>query len=349
MIWPRNRCPDSRQRQEWLHQLGLLLQAGIDMHQALQLLEQQQAPGQRSYWVRIRAHIEAGHHLASALHEQSVLPAEEVALLASAELTGGLDQQLLHLAQHQQQRRQRQQRVQQAMRYPLTILAGALLISVWLITQLVPSFVTLYASLGAELPAATRWLLQLERHLSDRWPAYLLGAVVIVVGWRWAWQHSRRWRCGLLWLAWQLPGLRTTSRAHWLGRWHGTLGQCLHAGLPFQTALDCAASATADSPLRALHPRLLVAIEQGQPLSAPLAVSTLVPRQDVALIQVGEHTGRLAALLLFIARDHEQRAAQALNHLVGLVEPLLMALIGLLIGSIVLALYLPLFQLGQVL
>lgn len=348
MIASRSR-PDPRQRQAWLHQLGLLLQAGIDLHQGLRLLELQQPAHQQAYWAGIRAQIEAGHGLASSLAQADLLPAADQAMLASAEQTGGMDRQLLRVAARQRQRQQQRQRIRQATRYPLLLLLVATLVSLWLITYLVPGFASLYASLGAELPAATRLLLRLAAHLTATWPVYLtlllgLGGLALLAWRRLPGCRRRLWR-----LAWHLPGLHPPVRALWLSGWHAALGDCLQAGLPYLTALACAQATTGDSPLQAVQGRLAQAVAAGHPLSAPLSTAPCYPAGDVALIRIGEHTGRLSELLLFLADQHARQAEDSLNQLTRLIEPLLMALIGLLIGSIVLALYLPLFQLGQVL
>ena len=342
------RQPDATARQRWLQQLSVLLGAGVALHPALLLLLEQQPEATRDYWLPVATGIEQGQALSTVLAGRPGFSAGDLAMLAMAEQAGQLDTQLARLAGLQARRLSLQAQTLRTARYPALVLAGALLVSGFLLTQVVPGFASLYQGLGAELPWLTRHVLAFSQTLQRWWPALLVLLAVTGIACLHGWRRLPAWRRHVHKALWHLPSLGQIARAAWLARWHRGLHECLQAGLPFVTALELCADLVAESPLADCQPPLRAAIESGHRLSEALRQAPAFPPLSGQMIAIGEESGMLVALLHTLARQFEDelenRCAQALK----LLEPLLMAGLGLLVGIIVMALYLPLFQLGQV-
>ncbi len=328
--------------------MGLLLQAGIDLHQALLLLHEQTPAKHQTFWRPVLQAIEQGQPLSVGLHSVAAFQSADLALLETAEHTGKLILQTQNLALILTKRANLTQQTRQAMRYPLIILSAALLISLYLLMRVVPSFADLYQSFNAELPWLTQTLMQTSHWLSLNFGWLIMGCIGICITLKLLWRYNTRYRCMTHQLLWHTPGISKLCRAFWLQRWHGCLAECLQAGLPYLESLNAAQKVVHESPLAAAQAQLIAGVSAGQPLSEPMAHIRQYPSFSVQLIAVGEASGNLAKLLTTLAEQYEQNLSQGLAQALKLIEPLLMALIGALVGIIVLALYLPLFQLGQI-
>jgi type II secretory pathway component PulF len=340
--------PSIQLRCEWLKRLSLLLQAGIDLHQALSLLQQQTHAKQQHFWQPVISAIEQGRPLSAALKEIKAFPLSDLNLLETAERTGKLSQETQRLALSLSKRLSLNQQTRKAMRYPLIILSAALLISLYLLMRVVPSFVELYASFNAELPWLTQSLMAFSQWLSNYF-YYLLTAIVIMAfSSKLIWRQYTPYRRLMHQLLWHMPGVKALCRAYWLQRWHRALADCLYVGLPYLESLSTAEKVVQESPLAPAQSVLMAGVSAGQPLSEPMATIKQYPLFSVQLIAVGEASGNLAKLIGILADQYESDLSQGLEQTIKLIEPVLMALIGALVGIIVLALYLPLFQLGQI-
>ncbi|REH38789.1 protein transport protein HofC/type IV pilus assembly protein PilC [Paraperlucidibaca baekdonensis] len=344
----RAQAPSAVLRRQWLAQLAILLRSGIALHPALGLLQFQQPSAQQRWWQPVLDGIEHGQSLSHSLAQQQVFNASDTALLGMAEQTGRLNEQLSRLVTAQARRQQLYQQVQRAIRYPLVVLSGALLVSAYLLTQVVPSFAELYASFDAQLP----WLTQRVMALSDwvgQYGLFLFAAIGIAsVSVIWLWRHCAGVRTALASVLWHLPLAGPLARAQALGQWHRGLCETLAAGLSFVAALDCTASLIGQSPLARAQAPLRDAVCHGQRLSEALKQQPHYPALSWQMIAIGEESGMLATMLETLAEQFEAELARRCEQSVKLVEPLLMAFLGVIVGTLVLSLYLPLFQLGQV-
>ena len=312
------------------------------------LLQQQTHAKQQHYWQPVLLAIEQGRPLSVALHSIKAFDVSDLSLLEMAERTGKLAYEIDHIALAISKRLTLNRQTRQAMRYPLIILSAAVLISLYLLMRVVPSFADLYASFNAELPWLTQALMQFSQWLARYFYGLLAALIIIFILLKIGWRYSSQFRC--LWhlCLWHAPGLKSLCRAYWLQRWHRSLADCLHAGLPYLECLLSADRVVLESPLAPVQKQLLAGVSAGQPLSEPMAKIKQYPLFSVQLIAVGEASGNLAKLIGILAEQYELELSQGLAHMLKLIEPLLMALIGALVGIIVLALYLPLFQLGQI-
>lgn len=340
--------PDATARQRWLQQLATLLQAGIALHPALDLLALQQTPAHHAYWLPVRHGVEQGRPLSACLAGLRGFSAGDSALLAIAEQAGRLDVQLARVASLQARRLALRAQILRTVRYPLLVLLGALLVSGFLLTQVVPGFASLYQGFGAELPWLTQQVLALSQLMQRIWAYGLIALLALGIAGIQAWRQHDGWRRRVHGLLWHSPVIGTLVQAAWLGQWHRALHETLHAGLPFVDALGHSARMVTESPLAASQPRLQQAVQSGQRLSEALRREPHYPLVCSQMIAIGEESGMLVTLLQELARQFENDLDNRCEQVLKLLEPMLMAGLGVLVGIIVMALYLPLFQLGQV-
>lgn len=276
------------------------------------------------------------------------MAAGDLALIRVAEHTGQLAAQLQRLAHLQAQRLILQRELRRTLRYPLLALSGAVLVAGFLLTQVVPGFAELYASFDAELPWLTRQVLRLSEHLQQLAPVLLATLLLLAGLLRWQLPRRPAWRQALYRLVWHLPLAGRLTRSYWLGCWHRTLHDSLAGGLPLEAGLAQAAARIRESALASVQEEIGHGIRQGQTLSSLLSKTAGYPPLCRQMVAVGEESGMLTALLDALASQFEQDFRDGCTQAIQWLEPLLMLFLGALVGLIVLALYLPMFQLGQV-
>lgn len=335
------------QQQRWLQQLATLMKAGIALHPALELLSLQHSPAQKRYWKPVTAGIEQGQSLASVLARQEGFCNSDIQLIAIAERSGRLDRQLERLAHGQARRLQLQKQLTHAMRYPVLVLCGALAVTGFLLWRVVPGFAELYRSFGAELPWLTQQVLALSQLVQSGGLYMMLTLTILLMLARHQWRARPAFRRKSRQLIWTWPLIGALTQAHWLGLWHRTLHETLLAGMPLLDALHETAELFRESPLASAQDRIANDVAQGQRLSESIAKWPVYPTLSAQIIAIGEESGMLVSLLEELAKQFEDELEGRCALLLKLLEPALMAGLGVLVGIIVMALYLPLFELGN--
>lgn len=331
-------------------QLATLFQAGIPLLQGFDIIaEGCENPQLRTLVNGLKHDIAAGSSLADALrrhprHFDSLY----CNLVAVGELTGRLDTLLEQLATVQEKREALKARLKKAMIYPLMVLLVGFGVAALLLLQVVPQFQSLFAGFGAELPAFTQGVIDLADWLGRNGFWLLAGLAATGVGAHQAYRKRPRFRLWIIALALRLPVLGPLLQHAALARVARTLSTSFAAGVPLVEALGPVASACGNELYEQAVRQLARAISAGQSLSNAMRASPLFPSLSVQMCSIGETSGTLDAMLWRIASHHEQAIDQSLDKLTSLMEPLIVLVLGLLVGSLVVAMYLPIFQLGDV-
>ncbi|KHN53327.1 protein transport protein HofC [Pectobacterium fontis] len=336
---------------ELIKQLAALLQAGLPLLEALKLVSEQHArPGWRCVLRDVRTHVAQGRSLSEALHEYPhAFPVLYRALIAVGELTGKLDACCLQLAQQQEKQSRLQQKVIKALRYPCLVLAIAMLVSMMMLMLVLPEFATLYSSFNTPLPWFTRQLLYLADSIADYGLPGLALLSCLLLGYARLRQKKLLWKTREQeWLL-KLPVVSSLLRGKSLSQIFNILAMTQHAGLTLPEGLEAAATIR--------HPLYQDAIQQIQTqlheglslYHATQHYATLFPAPCPQLIRVGEETGALDAIFTQLAEWHEGQVQQQAEMLTQTLEPLLMMVVGGMVGALVIGMYLPIFQLGNVL
>ncbi|MFY7871605.1 MAG: type II secretion system F family protein [Limnohabitans sp.] len=347
--WRARSRPNASETARVTRQLATMAQAGIPIVQALELLRQGSMPGAWPSTLQDLAdQIMAGSSLAQALTRHprhfSVLYRQ---MVAAGELSGNLAGTLEQLAETLDRNERLRSRLRSALLYPVMVLGVAALVVTLLLLWVVPVFEEVFESFGASLPWPTRMIILLSQGLTGMlWPLLLTMGVVALLA-----------RSSLLrerWPAWRdrwllrLPLIGPLLQMSVLARWSQTLASLLSAGLPLAEALGPAGQASGHPAYERASVYLQRHITQGSSLHGAMASHPRFPPMLVQMCATGEETGTLEILLRragdWMAGEFETRT----QSLTALLEPLIIVILGLAIGGILVAMYLPIFQLGRV-
>jgi type IV pilus assembly protein PilC len=336
-------------------QWSALMSAGIPLSQAFELLSQsivgtratQKAFGATLQTLRVEVNAGQSLHSAFQKHPQ-IFNQHYCSLLHAGESAGILDIILERLADTLEAQAALKAKLKNALIYPVSILTIAVLVLVVILLWVVPVFEDVFKSMGASLPWATQQLIDLSFWLGH-WAGVLSGGLwVFLVLLRWWHQKSVMFQINFEKMLLTMPILGPLLLTAMAIKWAQTLSALLKAGIPLAEALSPASAATASPNLAQATLTMAQRIQEGHSLSKAMSKSNLFSAMTIQMCAIGEETGSLDAMLQRAAKLMESDVNQQIGNLSTLLEPLIMVLLGALIGGILLALYLPIFNLGQV-
>ena len=331
-------------------QLATMMRAGVPLVQALDIVGSSiRNPRFAPILLAIRADIAAGTTLQAALSKH---PAQFDPLYRNlvqvGELSGTLDVMLARIATDRESGEAMRRKVKKAMIYPALVVTAALLITAILLVYVVPQFEVVFAAAGAELPAFTRFVIHLSDFVQAWWLALLSALGAVGAGFTILKRRSLPLRNALDALALKLPVIGGVCTNAATARCSRTLATAVAAGVPLVDALGAAADSCANAVYTAALRGIRDDVAAGHPLSKGLSNGGLFPSMMVQMVAVGEESGSLDDMLGRIAEQFEAQLGDAADHLAALMEPLMMIVLGTLVGGLVVAMYLPVFQLGNV-
>jgi general secretion pathway protein F len=328
-------------------ELAVLLQAGIPLLESLQTLREKEGTGAAIGPLSVvMAALREGQPVSVALgRAPQAFDPLFLALVAASEQNGQLATTLRDHAAYLAWSGALADRLRAALVYPLLLLAAGGAVILFLLLYVLPRFAGVFDGLGRELPTASRWLIDLGV-LAAAHPALAIGlalllpALAMVVG---RWPAARAAAVG--W-SWQLPGLGARLRLVALARLYRTLGLALAAGVPAPAALRLQ-QAVLSAPLRPALARVLQGVTSGQRLSQCMQHEGLATPVALRMLRVGESSGELPAMLARAAAFHDDEIARLSDLVTRLINPVLMLVMGVVIGGIVVLMYLPIFTLME--
>lgn len=331
-------------------QLSILMSAGLPLAQSLAAIA-----GSSRHPTTIRlcrdldTGIREGLSLSHALRQpRHGIPALICTLIAAGEVAGRLDTVLERVAATLAAREAIRRRIRTALLYPALVAAVAVIVSLILLVWVVPVFESLYNDFGAPLPALTQLVLTVSDGLrSPWWIAALIGLLAAPAGLH-RFRRSPRLADALHQAALRLPVLGPILNDAMLGRCHRTLGVLLDSGVSLLDALDQTAEAMGSPRARSRIRGVRDQVANGSSLHAAMTGSGLFPATDLQLLAIGEETGTLETRLLRLAERADASVDRRVEHLGSALEPLIMLVLGSLVGLLVLAMYLPIFRMGSV-
>lgn len=346
---PKQRA-SARDIGQFTRQLATLLNAGVPLLQSFAILKR----GENNVALitilqKLHTNIEGGLALNQALRQHAEFDTLYCNLVAAGELAGMLDTILERLAKHLEKSEALRTTIRSALIYPTTVLGIAGVVLVVILVFVVPAFQNIFASFDAELPWLTRCVIALSEGIQHH-GLWLLTLLSISVWWlrkkvrqRPHWQHFLHRR--LL----QLPIAGTLTRNACTARWTRTLATLFAAGVPLTEALDAVRGVTGNLLFQDATQIIQGQLIQGRSLSHALeSTESLFPPMVAQMCMIGEESGALDHMLEKTAEYYEREVNNTVARLSTLLEPFIMVVLGLLIGCLVMALYLPIFQLGQV-
>ncbi len=327
-------------------QFSTMINAGLSLTKCLSILGvQSENKYLRDIIKDVGGDVESGQSLSDAMAKHpKVFPPIFVNMVRAGETGGVLDEVLLRVADHFENEQSLRSRIKSAMTYPIAMGALVLLILVAMMVFVVPTFEKMFADMGGELPLPTQMLVTTSNFVSG-WGGLVVVAVFVglVVGFRY-WKNSRTGK--VIWDGFKLrmPIFGSMVRKIALAKFTRTFGTLVSAGVPILSALDIVADTSGNEVVANAVKHARGAIKEGETIAKPLGESPVFPSMLVQMISVGEETGALDAMLNKIADFYDEEVANAVDGLTSLIEPLMMAIMGFMVGGIVIALYLPMFQ-----
>ena len=329
-------------------QLASLSQSGLPLEEALLAVSQQNdQPRTKSILLGVRAKVMEGHTLADGFSEfPQAFPELYRATVAAGEQSGHLDVVLERLADYTEARQELRQRVTNAMVYPIALVVMAIGIISFMLATVVPKIVGVFENTAAELPALTSGLIATSDFLRDYWGLLLIGLGAVSYGAWWVLQQDgprRRYHAALL----RLPIVGRLSRGVNTARFTRTLSILAGSGVPILEALKISAEVIENLPMRDAVLEATLRVREGASISKSLAASKLFPPMMIHLISSGEAGGRLEEMLTRAASGQEREVDGLIAALLGVLQPLLIVLMGAIVLTIVLAILLPIFEINN--
>ena len=360
--WQLNSKPKNAEVCALLSQLATLLQAAVPLKNSLQILLQHCTNIALNAWLRqLLKDIESGLAFSQALEKQNVekqnqyLTYQDRQLIKVGEMTGKLPTVCHEIAQHKQQALALQRKIRKILLYPVLVLGISLILTALLLLFIVPQFAAMYDNSSAQLPTFTQVLLTLSQGLQDYWLHLLICITLTILFIRARLKHSPWFNRQKIRIINATPVLNRIVQLSRLVGFSRSLFLMLQAGVPLNQALQSflpqnpswqrSPNVQDDWPLIEEVQSILHWLQQGYAFSASVSghIFPLVAQQ---MLQVGEQSGQLPKMLQFIANDHQQQLDYQIDLLSQMLEPLLMVIIGGLIGLIMLGMYLPIFNMG---
>lgn len=330
-------------------QLATLLKAGISLLQAFDIIGEGFANRPARELVQgLKQAIAAGTSLAEALRKHPRYFDELYCnLVAAGEQAGALETLLERVAIHREKSEQLKARIKKAMTYPITVLVVASLVTGVLLVHVVPQFQTLFAGVDGKLPGFTLQVIVLSEFMQKAWWVIALGMLAAGLGLRHAYRTFADFRFWLdrCLLKTPLAGKLLSKSA--VARYARTLATTFAAGVPLVQALDSVAGAAGSGPFRQAIEHMRRDVATGMQLNQSMVASGLFPGMAIQMTAIGEESGTLDRMLEKVASHYEADVDNLVDNLTKLMEPLIMVVLGGIVGALVIAMYLPVFQLGS--
>ena len=330
-------------------QLATLLKAGIPLLQALDIVREGfENPRMQALVNGLKQEIAAGTNLANALRKQPRYFDELYCnLIAAGEQAGALETLLERVAIHLEKTQQLKARIKKAMTYPAAVLVVASVVCTLLLMHVVPQFQSLFADVDSELPGFTLGVIALSDFLQRAWWIVAACLGVSIAALRQAYRVFPGFRHGLQAALLKVPLAGALMKKSAVARYARTLSTTFSAGVPLVQALDSVAGAVGNGPFRHAIERMRNDVATGIQLNQAMAGSGLFPSMAIQMTIIGEESGTLDRMLEKVASHYEADVDSLVDRLTSLMEPLIMVVLGSIVGGLVIAMYLPVFQLGS--
>lgn len=331
-------------------QLSTMINSGVPLVQAMEIIGRgHENPNMRKLVTGIKDDVESGTSLSEALGKHPLHFDELVCNLVNAgEQAGVLDTLLDKIATYKEKTESLKKKIKKALFYPTAVLVVAFIVTAILLLFVVPQFEELFRGFGADLPAFTRMVINLSEFMQAYWWAVCGGLVLAVVGFAQAKKRSLKFAHALDRLSLRIPVVGDILRKAAIARFSRTLATMFAAGVPLVEALQSVSGATGNVVYGNAVLEMRDEVAAGQQLQWAVERSRLFPHMVVQMVAIGEEAGSLDTMLSKVADFYEEEVDNAVDSLSSLLEPLIMAILGVLVGGLVVAMYLPIFKLGAV-
>jgi len=331
-------------------QLATMLSSGVPLVQAFDIVGRgHENPSMQDLLLKIKTDIEGGVALAEALGRHPQYFDELFCNLVQAGEQAGVLETLLHkIAEYKEKTESIKGKIRKALTYPIAVIIVAVAVTAILLIFVVPQFEELFKGFGADLPAFTRMVVDLSRWVQDGWYLVLGGLMALVYVLVQLQRRSVGFNHMVDRLALRAPAIGTIVNKAAIARFARTLATMSAAGVPLVEALASVAGATGNVVYSTAVMHMRDDVSAGSQLQQSMRQTALFPNMVVQMVAIGEEAGSLDNMLAKIADFYEEEVDNAVDSLSSLIEPMIMAILGVVVGGLVIAMYLPIFKLGSV-
>jgi type IV pilus assembly protein PilC len=329
-------------------QLAIMVDTGINLATALQgLLEQEDNPTLHKLLSALKKDVEAGESFSASLaRHPRYFDKTFVALIKASEQTGTLGEMLDHIADYMRKDLESRSKVRSALAYPCVMLVIAMNVTIFLLTFVMPKFTPLFTRKGIKLPSTTVFLMHLSETLTEYWYAWLAGVALLVVGFLFA-RRTEVGRMVLDWLRLNVPILGPMFRKVCISRSIRSLGAMVQSGVSVLEALKLSAEVSGNYFYEKAWKNALEEVTNGSRISEALAGNQLFPKTLIQMIGAGEDTGRLDYVLKKVSGYYDGEVETALKTATSMLEPMMITVMGVVVGGIGMSVMLPIFTLSR--
>jgi type IV pilus assembly protein PilC len=329
-------------------QLAIMSETGINLSTALNgILQHEDNPTLRKVLTDLKISVESGDDFSTALARYPKLfDKTYVSLVRASEATGKLAEMLDAIATYLRKELESRGKVRAALAYPTVMLVMAIAVTIFLLTFVLPKFTPLFNSRGMQLPAPTRFMMAASHYLMDFWYLWLAATVVATVGYFWG-RRTEAGRKALDWVKISLPIVGPMCRKVTISRSIRTLGTMITSGVPMLEAIQLSSDVAGNYYYEQLWQDVLTAVTSGNQICTALERNALFPKMLVQMISSGEETGKLDSVLMKVSNYYDREVETSLKAVTSLIEPIMITVMGVVVGGIGMALMLPIFSLSK--
>lgn len=331
-------------------QLATMMKAGVPLLQSFDIVARGHAnPSATRLLLDIRADVETGTSLSQAFRRYpQYFDKLFCNLIAAGEQAGILEDLLARLATYKEKTLALKGKIKSAMVYPAAVLGVAVIVTAVIMIWVVPSFKSVFESFGAELPLPTLFVIWMSDRFVEYWPMVFGGTAVGTALFIRSWKRSPAMQAATDRLLLKLPVFGAVIRKAVIARWTRTLATMFSAGVPLVESLESVGGAAGNAVYHEATQKIAASVASGTSLNVAMLQAQVFPPLVTQMAAIGEESGSLDDMLRKVADFYEEEVDAAVASLSSLMEPVIMVILGVLIGGLVVAMYLPIFKLGSV-
>lgn len=331
-------------------QMATMMKAGVPLLQSFDIIgEGFENPNMRKLVDEVKQEVAAGNSFANSLRKKPMYFDELYCnLVDSGEQSGALETLLDRVATYKEKTEQLKAKIKKAMTYPIAVLVVAVIVSAILLIKVVPQFQDVFKGFGAELPAFTQMVVNLSEALQTWGFLILIATFGIIFGIGQFYKRSQKFRDAVDKGVLKMPIVGDIVYKSSVARYARTLSTTFAAGVPLVDALDSVSGATGNVVFKTAVNKIKQDVSTGMQLNFSMRTTGVFPSMAIQMTAIGEESGALDSMLDKVASFYEEEVDNAVDNLTTLMEPMIMAVLGVLVGGLIIAMYLPIFTLGSV-
>ncbi|WP_226506440.1 type II secretion system F family protein [Pseudomonas sp. MWU16-30317] len=331
-------------------QMSTMMKAGVPLLQSFDIIaEGVENPKMRDLVLTLKLEVAAGNSFATSLRQKPEYFDDLYCNLVDAgEQAGALEALLDRVATYKEKTEALKAKIKKAMTYPITVLVVALIVSSILLIKVVPQFQAVFSGFGAQLPAFTLMVVNLSEIMQAWWWVVLGAIIAFMYAFKYAFKRSQRMRDGIDRGLLKIPVIGQILYKSAIARYARTLSTTFAAGVPLVEALDSVAGAAGNVVFKIAVGKIKQDVSSGTQLNTSMRATGVFPSMAIQMTSIGEESGALDEMLDKVAGYYEAEVDNMVDSLTTLMEPMIMVILGIVVGGLVVAMYLPIFQLGSV-